>query len=113
MRRVVLLLALVSACSDKEQPPVHHDIDAAPPIDTVWVQPDAPPPTVDAPPAPMPSCTMDAGDCELPPSTCLDQNYLLFYTGGNCVDGTCQFTSNLMYCGGAGCVNGGCQGGFT
>ncbi len=111
MWRVVAALALVSACADKKRPPVEHTADAAP-IDTVWVQPDAPPPSVDAPPAPMPTCTMDAGECELPPSTCLDQSYLLYYTGGDCVDGTCQFTTNLMYCG-WGCVDGGCTPGFT
>ena len=111
MWRVVLLLALISACSDKQRPPVEHTSDAAP-VDTVWVAPDAPPPSVDAPPAPMPACTMDAGACELPPSTCLDQWYLLYYTGGDCVDGTCQFTTNLMYCPDT-CQSGGCLPGFT
>jgi hypothetical protein len=112
MWRVVLALALIPACSDDKRPPEQRAADAAP-IDAVHVYPDAPPPTVDAPPAPMPTCTMDAGECQLPPSTCLDPSYLLYYEGGACVDGTCQFTTHLMYCGENGCANGGCLGGFT
>jgi hypothetical protein len=111
MWRVVAALALIASCNDKPQPPIEHAADAAP-VDTVYVVPDAPPPSVDAPPAPMPTCTMDAGECELPPSTCLDQWYLLYYTGGDCVDGTCQFTTNLMYCPDT-CQSGGCLPGFT
>jgi hypothetical protein len=110
MRRVVWLLALISACGDDKRP-VQRGNDAAP-VDSAWVPPDAAPPTVDAPPAPMPACAMDAGECSLPPSACLDQWYLLYYTGGDCVDGTCHFTTNLMWCPDT-CQNGGCLPGFT
>jgi len=60
----------------------------------------------------MAACGGDAGTCAIPPPTCLDSNYLVFYTGGACDGGTCQFMTNLLFCDG-GCVNGGCQGGFT
>ncbi|HEY4177946.1 MAG TPA: hypothetical protein VGM90_13960 [Kofleriaceae bacterium] len=70
-----------------------------------------PPPTVDAGPPPMMSCSVAAPTCELPPSTCLDSHYILYYTNGTCVSDECEYTTNMMYC--SFCVNGGCQGGFT
>ncbi|MBA3462850.1 MAG: hypothetical protein H0T46_23040 [Deltaproteobacteria bacterium] len=73
---------------------------------------DAPPPSVDAGPPPMMACTAAAPTCALPPSTCLDSRYLVYYTDGSCVSDMCQYTTNVMYCP-SGCVNGGCQGGFT
>jgi hypothetical protein len=112
MCRLACLVAVLASCGDSHRPTTGPGHDA-PPVDTAYVPPpDAPPPTVDAPPAPAPACTMDAGDCQLPPSTCLDQWYLLYYTGGDCVDGTCQFTTNLMYCPET-CQSGGCLPGFT
>jgi hypothetical protein len=69
-------------------------------------------PTVDAGPPPAMSCSMQAPACELPPSTCLDANYLVYYTDPMCVGDMCQYTTNLMYCS-IGCVNGGCQHVFT
>jgi hypothetical protein len=111
MWRAALFVVLIAGCSDKERPPTGQGSDAAV-IDSVFIVPDAAPPTVDAPPPPMPSCTNDAGECQLPPSACLDNFYMLYYTGGTCQDGTCQFMTNLMYCP-WGCVNGGCSGGFT
>lgn len=112
MWRVTWLLALGVACGDQTHPPTStgRGKDAA--VDSVYVVPDGPPPSVDAPPPPMPACTNDAGECQLPPSACLDTWYLLYYTGGDCTNGTCHFTSNLMYCPGT-CMNGGCSGGFT
>src|SRR3954469_12644451 len=83
-------------CGEKRQRPTQGAVDA--PLDVVYVVPDAPPPSVDAAPPPMQACVMDAGTCPLPPSTCLDTWYLVYYTGGDCVDGMCQFTTNLMYC---------------
>jgi hypothetical protein len=76
--------------------------------------PDAPPPppTVDAGPPPVVSCGDDAGTCELPPSSCLDASYMIYYTGGTCNDGVCELTQNLMYCP-WGCLGNGCGGGFT
>jgi hypothetical protein len=113
MWRAAVLVSLIGSCSEtRHRPPAGHAFDAA--IDSVYVVPDAPPPSVDAAPAPMPACKLDAGtSCPLPPSTCLDQYYLIYYTGGDCTDGTCHFMTNLMYCGPYGCTNGGCNGGFT
>ena len=74
--------------------------------------PPPPPPSVDAGPPPMMSCSSAAPTCELPPSTCLDSHYLVYYTNGTCVSDMCQYTTNMMYCP-SGCANGGCQGGFT
>lgn len=74
--------------------------------------PPPPPPSVDAGPPPMMSCSTAAPTCALPPSTCLDSRYLVYYTGGTCVSDMCQYMTNLLYCP-SGCVNGGCQGGFT
>lgn len=73
---------------------------------------DAPPPSVDAGPPPAMSCSTAAPTCELPPSTCLDAHYLVYYTDGTCVGDMCQYTTNLMFCS-SGCVNGGCQHVFT
>jgi hypothetical protein len=74
--------------------------------------PPPPPASVDAGPPPMMACSVAAPTCELPPSTCLDSNYLVYYTDGSCVADQCQYTTNLLYCP-EGCVNGGCPGGFT
>src|SRR5689334_21946309 len=111
MVRVALIALLAAGCHSNH--PVGRD--ASPRIADAYVFPDSPPPpppSVDAGPPPMPPCAADAGTCQFPPSSCLDAHYLVYYTGGACVDGTCQFTTNLMYCP-YGCVNGGCQGGFT
>ena len=76
------------------------------PDDDDWVRPDSPPPSVDAGPPPLVTCSepkgnphVDAGvQCPLPASVCLDEIYLVYYTGGTCVDGVCQFETNLMGC---------------
>jgi len=85
--------------------------DAIEVVDAVDAPP-PPPPSVDAGPPPMMTCSVAAPTCELPPSTCLDSNYLVYYTDGSCVADMCQYTTNLLYCP-SGCANGGCQGGFT
>ena len=85
--------------------------DAAP-DQGVWPDaPPPPPPTIDAGPAPHESCGHGVS-CALPASTCLDDYYLLYYTGGGCVDGACQLRTNTLYCP-AHCFDGGCLGGFT
>ena len=89
---------------------------------------DAPPPTIDAPFVPFDSfrpppdtgpplstACSDAGTCELPPSTCLDREWLVYYesASSSCDDaGTCSFTTRALYCF-DGCVAGGCDPGFT
>ena len=113
MRTILLAVLLAAACGD-DRPRSNLDAqarktDAA--VTDSGPTPDVPPPSVDAAPPPMPACG-DAGTCAFPPSTCLDSNYLVYYTGGSCANGTCQFTTNTMYCYG-GCMNGGCLGGFT
>ena len=113
-----LVAVLVVGCNapDKRRP----DAASATRDSSEWIVPDAPPPSVDAGPPPVVSCkahgnpNVDAGvQCELPPSECLDPSYLIYYTGAQCVDGTCEFTRELLYCGGLGCINGGCNPGFT
>lgn len=102
---------VVMACDSPQRvSPTDAPVDA--PTDAFVSPIDAPPPSSDAGPPPMVSCSTSAPTCELPPSTCLDPNYLIYYTGGTCVDDSCQYMTNLLYCP-IGCVNGGCQGGFT
>lgn len=115
LRATLLALAFIAACGpgerDHEGAPLKLDaarIDTPVPVDS----PPRPQPSVDAGAPPTLSCGEDAGACEPPPSTCLDSNYLLYYTGGTCTAGTCELITNLLYCPG-GCSNGGCQGGFT
>jgi hypothetical protein len=104
-------IIVCGGCGDARRP-TPRTADAQP-IDAPWVAPDVAPPSVDAAPAPMPACVADAGLCPLPPSTCLDSWYLVYYTGGDCTNGTCQFETHVMYCGGDGCQNGGCLPAFT
>lgn len=118
-RSVLLGVVLLAACNDQSTShridapvPDAATADAAPPDAAFVPRPDAPPPSMDAGPPPVQACGGDAGACEVPPSTCLDENYLIYYTGGTCEEGTCQFTTNLMYCDEP-CVYGGCFGGFT
>ncbi|MCW5807211.1 MAG: hypothetical protein KIT31_32945 [Deltaproteobacteria bacterium] len=84
-------------------------------VDALAEEVDGPPPprpSVDAGPPPMVVCSRAAPVCELPPSTCLDGSYLVYYEGGECVGDECQYTTKLLYCA-SGCLNGGCEGGFT
>ena len=73
---------------------------------------DAPPPSVDAGPPPKMACSVSAPTCNLPPSTCLDSHYLVYYTNSSCISDECQYAMDMLYCP-SGCVNGGCSGGFT
>jgi hypothetical protein len=72
---------------------------------------------VDAGPPPVVPCGtgVDAsGDapgeppCEPPPSHCVDENTLAFYTDGQCVDGTCKWTTQVLTCA-MGCFGLGCR----
>lgn len=111
---------VIAACDAPKRAIVMED--APPPDVPPYVMPDAAPPPFDAAPLPEMACNAepDAGPpCELPPSQCLDAWYLIYYTGGDCVDGTCQFETNWLYCYG-GCQSfadpsggAGCGGGFT
>src|SRR5690349_18024974 len=74
--------------------------------------PPLPPPSVDAGPPPAMSCSVAAPTCELPPSTCLDNNYLVYYNGSSCVNDVCEYMEFMLYCPN-GCSNAGCFGGFT
>ncbi len=110
--RWCVALAALAACGDHGQPQTPRDakVDATP--DAIVDAFVPPPPPFDAPPPPVVSCEADAGTCQLPPSVCLDTQYLIYYTGGDCAAGTCSFVTNLLYCYGL-CENGGCLGGFT
>jgi len=84
--------------------------------------PNGPTPLADAgipedaasPPTDMP-CDVDASDtCPLPPSTCYDTKWLIFYTNPTCVEGVCHFDALAMSCGNVEiCINGGCEYNFT
>jgi hypothetical protein len=53
----------------------------------------------------------DAGElalCELPRSRCFDEQWLVYYSGGKCIDGACRWEELLERCP-TGCVNGGCS----
>jgi len=62
---------------------------------------------------------LDAGDlpeiacagpdpCALPPSTCANANYVVYYLGGECIGGHCSFEKRFRLCP-AGCASGGCR----
>jgi len=111
LRFLAVASLLAIACdTPRRGDPADAPVDAQ--VDAQVSPTDAPPPSMDAGPPPMVSCSASAPTCDLPPSTCLDTNYLIYYTDGTCVDDACQYTTNLLYCP-SGCVNGGCQGGFT
>jgi hypothetical protein len=59
--------------------------------------PDAAPPPFDAAALPNMKCQPNT-QCGLPPSQCLDANYLIYYTGGACVDRQCEFEEHWLYC---------------
>jgi hypothetical protein len=45
--------------------------------------------------------------CLLPHSFCLDENWLVYFEGGQCVDGTCRYTQRVLNCQGS-CNGVGC-----
>jgi hypothetical protein len=63
-------------------------------------------------PVPKVSCTTeDASVCNtLPPSVCsADVTAVIYFSGGSCVDGSCQWTQSSMPCGSQShCTQGGC-----
>jgi hypothetical protein len=75
------------------------------------------PPLTAVPVGPIDSgveCTPgDAGACELPPSDCLDQRNLLYFTNAKCVSGSCQAEAVVQDCGYSGCRYGGCSSHLT
>jgi hypothetical protein len=117
LRHLTVLTLLLVACKSTSQQ-TDAPLRDSTSIDSLVVDAPPPPPSVDAGPPPTVACGSGSGSgsgsnaCELPPSTCLDEHYLDYYTGGTCNAGTCEFTSNLLYCP-IGCINGGCEGGFT
>ena len=118
--RSIAVLFVCVACND----PRTRSIEDAPPpgSEEPYVIPDAAPPPFDAGPPPTVACHPNsdpATQCELPPSRCLDASYLIYYTGGTCVDHKCEYETHWLYCY-AGCwmnidpVTGdGCSPGFT
>lgn len=66
----------------------------------------------DGGPPPIVAC--DGGACALPPSTCIDDNWMRYYVGGSCSDaGLCEFTPVDMFCDPSGvkpdCYQGACR----
>ena len=51
---------------------------------------------------------LDAAVCVPPPSHCMDENTLAYYTDGHCVDGRCSWKVEFLMCP-TGCVSGGCR----
>lgn len=68
--------------------------------------------------APEVACAADAapdgdvGACALPPSRCGNDETLVYFTGGTCVDGGCVWDVNELACP-RGCAQGGCNPGPT
>jgi len=65
-------------------------------------------------PDPVPaSCDGDAGDaagfCALPPSTCADSRWLVYYDDGQCVSGQCAWEKRYIDCASIGCFYGACR----
>ena len=52
-------------------------------------------------------CPIDASLCALPRSTCADSVWLVYYVGGECVDGWCHYEKRFQRC--INCDNGGCR----
>lgn len=109
LRALILPFIFAAGCN----PSRHTGQDAAidgwwgDPDADAWVRPDVPPPTVDAgvpvvacDPNPNGNPHIDAAvQCALPPSRCLDRNYLAYFTGGTCgAEGVCQYDVQLMAC---------------
>jgi hypothetical protein len=56
-----------------------------------------PPPQTVMPP--QITCGGDASTlCELPQSVCADHYHMAYFTGGDCVDGVCQYEVHYMLC---------------
>ena len=85
-------------------------LDAAASFGDVNVTLDAGPLVPEAAAPPLVTC-VDAGDssttCPLPPSTCLDGEWLEYFDNGICVDGTCRYDAVVMQCS-YGCSGSGC-----
>jgi hypothetical protein len=56
--------------------------------------------------------SLDAGECDLPPSRCVDARRLLYYHDGKCVDGRCRWREALLQCRYI-CTDNGCNDNFT
>ncbi len=119
--RALGVFLLLAACSPGSRDQKHEPPADGAPVEDAYVWPDAAPPPFDAAPLPAMACApADPGpSCPLPPSSCLDEHYLIYYTNGSCVNDTCTFEEQWMYCSyrcepfleppyGAGCL-----GGFT
>jgi hypothetical protein len=71
-----------------------------------------PQPPLDAGDPPVVACDPDGPPCELPPSTCADTNFLVYYTGGECAKSYCQWEKHFELCD-YGCWYGGCEAPYT
>ena len=118
----LVVLLVLAACDAPGRRPPDAAHDAPPGSDAdAWVPPDAAPPPFDAAPLAEQACssTLDAGmQCALPASKCLDPQYLIYYSGGACVNDRCEFETHWLYCYGYGCIESQaegayCDGGFT
>jgi hypothetical protein len=130
----VALAALVASCGRVETSPAGpgagsdgggatSDTGTSPPVDAAgWVEPPwdalavdvATPIPPDGGPPPILACATDGGvACPLPPSVCVDDSWLRFYTGGECEAGTCVYGSVEYQCPVSpikpDCADGGCR----
>lgn len=94
----LVLVMEMAACSQSDRAPSDGRSPDAP-LDAARVDAssatDAAPPS--APPPPVIACSKRM-PCELPASICVDEHYLVYYSGGACVNKVCELTANLMYC---------------
>lgn len=51
----------------------------------------------------------DAGDCDLPPSACIDPTRLLYFNDARRVDGLCRADARIEPCSAGNCAEGACQ----
>lgn len=68
-------------------------------------------PPLDAGDPPVVACDADAqvdgGPCPAPPSVCADARWLVYYVGGACLSGLCQWEKKFVDCGD--CQKGACN----
>jgi hypothetical protein len=60
-------------------------------------------------PIPLQCSGSDASTCPLPPSVCLSEFQLLYFSDLRCVDDACESAARVMDCGVWGCAYGACQ----
>jgi hypothetical protein len=98
--------ATLDASGDAWSPPVQaRDAAAGVSLDATTLDAAGPDPTARA----CNAAADDGGLCPLPPSTCADRRWLVYYDNGQCVSGQCTWGKRYLDCGTIGCFFGACQ----